>query len=294
MQKKTRERLPFLFTLPALIIGILFLIALLFGIGLFVYFKKTASEHYDDRYLHYVTPLCVPEDDTHIRADRITTLDFSEMYVTLQQAANGGEREDIHDLLAVTDAYTLRNPQTRDVTVQVAYPLVYSFDTKGELLVDGDAGENEWWGAYSNMELQEDREDGVIEQRLKDGYYFDLAFPDWPERGQPFGEPYTPPDSPNQSWSYDMAYYVREVTIPGGGEVHVTMRYELSDVSGLSFAPAKDAIACDSRTLVIQNAEGVRFLEQNISEDLSANSAIPLDPARDDYDLSLEYVEPGE
>ena len=210
-------------------------------------------------------PLCIMEDCPNLTAER--KIELNDHYN--QQF----------------DTYVIHN-SGEETTVKLVFPDMgrYGFS----MWIDGkkcDPGN--YWAAINATQHTQDIRDHTSLEKLIDGTYFQLAFPNWPELGEPVHK--LPPNEENDYYlepTCGVSFIVNSVTIPANGSVTVAIKLYHADYcfmyhSRLRHLPHE--IPLTRETLTIDETAVIK--EQNLSEEMpeSGSWTVTLDPTREDY-----------
>lgn len=201
----------------------------------------TAGGQYYDSY--NLMPLCAYGETENLSVSRVTHLDVCDYYTA-----------------AVQETFTVYN-SGQEAEVSLVYPaLQFSASNDGAKVYVDNVPCEEYWGVELtnqdpivlgtplgegeyNMEL--DKNANRLIDRMNDGTYFHIAFPNWPELSSP-SHSYT---SRNTSNSYYLAYFLRQVTIPAGGNVEVTVSFTAAPMYGFFLNRLDQEISYQSHSL---------------------------------------------
>ena len=171
----------------------------------------------------------------------------------------------------IRQEFTVRN-QGSKAEVQLILPVFFppQLHPQPVITVDGEPWE-EWRGAASRLEELESNKENereVWEQELRDGTLFERTFPAWPEID---GELYVDAEKPDQSHAYAegwaVGYYIKQMQLPEGGTVHVTLELSAQNVRYVRLLHPEAAIPCSSRTVSVSSVrEDVFLSDEDILE----------------------------
>lgn len=233
--------------------------------------------------------------EVSLTASRVTVLDFQDA-----RPMESEFEENYYYLnrtVQVKDTYTLQNRTSTSVSFDMIYP-VFEYDSDHDdvtITVDGIPLEN-WWSMCSFVAIDAGDYDQTVVNRLHDGTNFAMAFPNWPELGEPRSQlKYMDgiDEITGSKISYAFAYYLQTVTIPAGGSAVICATYQLYDAGTILFPACYEAIPCESHTLIMENTGCVELEDENLGiSDLSGTVQLELDPTRTDYFMGFEVKAP--
>lgn len=274
----------------AAFVSVFLVLLLAIFIGLY-YILNTPSEYFDPHEPHDITALCLLEKTNELTVERTTTLNFEKTYSTVASQMDAGYTT--NESIQITDSYILTNDSETALSLSVFYPITHFYESDEFGMWVNQVRCNNRWGAYSQVEYDKDVSNNKVQTHLADGTYFFCAFPDWPHLGIPNGKPEASSDSDVLTWNYKIVFYLERITIPAGKSATIQVVYPADYASELRFSPIYGSIPCNNHTLIIENAEHIEILQQNLGLSTSVvNYKIDLDPKRTDYSFSFTVKPP--
>ncbi len=187
----------------------------------------------------YVGSLCLSEQSDKLTVERKTELVFSH-------TDEHGNKE-----TSIYDYYYLRNDGDEAINLIIAYPVINLRENEAfEMTVNG-VSNTRWYGACSKAQFSEDMQIHVVKNRLKDGNYFEMAFPNRQESGVPLM-----PESEGVSLqNYAVVYYACELTLEQYGAATMEISMDRAGMASVEFAPSCWDVICKDHYFSVDNID---------------------------------------
>lgn len=227
-----------------------------------------------------ILPLCLDCDFEQISAERETNIFYTDPYSATSPMAE------------ITDVFVIHN-NGDDLTIRLIYPFTKIQDYINELTINGEPW-TDWWGVLSIGDTEIARYDGTLYSKLKDGTYFQLAFPNWPELGEQ--QHYITPLKNTSNLSDDSAvsFYVQEIEIPAGGKITVKVNFDCNFVKTLKLISLDHEMPYTKHTVTVNAAENIGYTidAQNLLEQKPDGFpwVAELSPEQTEYYITTEGI----